>query len=127
MLTLSLNPGLLQPALVSLVTLPSLATAAPLLANDIEPKTLASLRSLSTSTLLSTSDLFLSIAATVPLEYLSKTTREQLSDRALALDVWLSASAAGADEADKERVQRELREFVTLLGANVVRLALFPS
>ncbi|GAA6040522.1 hypothetical protein JCM8097_005446 [Rhodosporidiobolus ruineniae] len=113
----------LQPALLALVTLPSLASPAPLLVEPVPEKTLSSLRSLSASTLLSSARLFPSLAAAIPLEYLSKANREQLSERALALDLWISTSEVdGLGEAEKEVMQRGLREFVEFAGAIVPNL-----
>ncbi|GAA5839982.1 hypothetical protein JCM11251_006580 [Rhodosporidiobolus azoricus] len=105
-----------QPALLALVSLPLLSTPGLLLSNDVDAKTLTALRSLSPATLTSTSNLFPAIAATVPLEYLSKTIREQLAERALALDLWNSSSEVELSVEEKEHFQHELRSFVDLLA-----------
>ncbi|GAA5915915.1 hypothetical protein JCM6882_001761 [Rhodosporidiobolus microsporus] len=115
---LSRIQALFQPSLVALVTLPSLSSPSPLIAGELDAKTLTALRSLSTSTLTSTARLFPTIVATVPLEYLSKATRELLAERALALDVWIGSSEVEVDGQEKESLQRQLRSFMTLLALN---------
>ncbi|GAA6016272.1 hypothetical protein JCM10207_000453 [Rhodosporidiobolus poonsookiae] len=114
----------LLPTLVSLVTLtlPNFSSAASILAGADE-KTLASLRSLSPSTLLGTVRLFDQIVAHVPLEYFSKTTREQLAERALALDLWVSGGEANGVDEKRGEVQRQLRSFVGFVGASNSLLA----
>ncbi|GAA5889290.1 hypothetical protein JCM5296_005857 [Sporobolomyces johnsonii] len=105
----------LRPALLALVTLPSLgspSTVLSSLAASSASKSLTSLGSLTAATLLSTAHIFPRIAASVPLEYLGKGLRAQLAERALAMDLWISAEGrVEVEELERERVQRELRAF----------------
>ncbi|GAA5858645.1 hypothetical protein JCM1840_006498 [Sporobolomyces johnsonii] len=113
----------LRPALLALVTLPSLgspSTVLSSLAASSASKSLTSLGSLTAATLLSTAHIFPRIAASVPLEYLGKGLRAQLAERALAMDLWISAEGrVEVEEQERERVQRELRAFVGFMGAAV--------
>ncbi|GAA5926984.1 hypothetical protein JCM1841_001603 [Sporobolomyces salmonicolor] len=113
----------LRPALLALVTLPSLGSPSTFLSSLAASSasiSLTSLRSLTASTLLSTAHIFPRIAAFVPLEYLGKGLRAQLAERAVAVDLWTSAEGAmQVEERERERVQRELRTFVGFMGAAV--------
>ncbi|BGP49634.1 hypothetical protein JCM10450v2_005535 [Rhodotorula kratochvilovae] len=118
---LSKLQGSVQAAVLNLVTLPSLtspSTVLSVLASTADDKTLSALRSLRLPTLLSSARQFPALVASVPLEYLGKELRVQLSERALALDLWLSASdKLGASE--KEQSQIELRRFVAVMGVSI--------
>lgn len=120
----------LRPALLDLVSLPSLTSPAsllPLLSASTPSKTLSSLTTISTDTLLSCSRAFTRLAGFVPLEYLGREYRSQLAERALSLDLWLSSDRVDIVAGQKEAAQVELRRFVSNMGSVVVRLKQIPE
>ncbi|GAA5956862.1 hypothetical protein JCM3765_006621 [Sporobolomyces pararoseus] len=112
----------LRSALLTLVSLPSLTTPASvlaLLADLSASKSASSLSSISTETLLSTSHTFSRLASFVPLEYLGRDYRSQLAERALSLDLWISAGGVTLPDQEQEVAQTELRRFVGYMGSVV--------
>ncbi|GAA5852903.1 hypothetical protein JCM8547_004728 [Rhodosporidiobolus lusitaniae] len=104
--------AVLQPALLTLTTLPSLPSLSSLLSSPSS----SSLSSIAPETLLTTASLLPTLAATVPLEYLNKLTREGLVERALVLDLCVSEGKTHVGEGEKEKAQRELRSVVKLFN-----------
>ncbi|GAA6050668.1 hypothetical protein JCM3770_000882 [Rhodotorula araucariae] len=118
---LSRLQSLVQLAVLDLVTLPSLTVPGTVLSaldSSADEKTLSALRSLGLPTLLSSARQFTILLATVPLDYLGKDVRVKLSERALAHDLWLSASD-DLGTSEKEQLQKELRRFVVEMGVSI--------
>lgn len=116
--------GQLRSALLNLVSLPSLtapASVLSLLTDTSSSKPASSLSSISTETLLSTSHTFSRLASLVPLEYLGREYRAQLAERALSLDLWISAGGVQLQAQEQEVAQTEMRRFVGYMGSVVVR------
>ncbi|GAA5895691.1 Urb2 domain-containing protein [Sporobolomyces salmoneus] len=112
----------LRPALLNLVSLPSLVAPSSLLSliSDNTPsKNSTALRSISTETLLLTSRTFSCLASFVPLEYLGRDYRLQLAEKALSLDLWISAGEVDIASVEREKAQAELRRFVGYMGSVV--------
>ncbi|GAA6014036.1 hypothetical protein JCM11491_003496 [Sporobolomyces phaffii] len=112
----------LRPALLNLVSLPGLAspgTLLPLLSDLSPSESVAPAQAIPTSTLLSTSHTFTRLVKLVPLEYLGRTFRSQLAERALSLDLWVSTGASDITSAEKEAAQTALRRFVAYMASVV--------
>lgn len=76
------------------------------------------LRSLSSSAILKSISLFSQLSSLIPLEYLSKSLKSDLVDRALSLDIWISSGKVegilivGSQEL--RNAQEGLRKFVLM-------------
>ena len=73
---------------------------------------------------------FDSMTSLLPIEYLNKSLRNDLVDRAIGLDLWISRDEAEASEEERIEQQTCLRRFVAFAkpaGAAIVRLSLHAS
>lgn len=86
------------------------------------------LRSLVLAPLLEVVEIFQSLTSPVPMEYVSKSLRNDLIDRAMGLDIWLSARKVEVDDEALVKAQSDLRKFVLLaapVGSSIVCVKFF--
>lgn len=101
--------GQFHISLLEHITLPSLATAVEALALISSKKSVKTLTVASISTAIKTFD---QIAALLPMEYLGKNLRNELVERALGLDLWITKSESEMDGEEKLEGLKKLRKFV---------------
>ncbi|GAA5909416.1 hypothetical protein JCM8208_005736 [Rhodotorula glutinis] len=111
--------GAVQAALVRLVAVSSASTSAEALSSL---KVGMSTSSVDLQALVAAAHQFPVIVAAVPVEYLGKDVRAQLVERALVLDLLLSASGA-LDEVEMGTIQDQLRRVVTVMGVPIPNAA----
>lgn len=114
----------IQPALLILVTIDTLSPPSAVLALLSAAKVPKPLRSLAPSTVTAAVASFKNIATLLPIEYVGKALRNDLIDRAVSLDVWISGGKVEMDDEAKVGAQGILRRFVGLAaaeGSSIVR------
>jgi hypothetical protein len=119
-----------QSNLLIRVSIPSLSTPTETLSTLASKKLPKSLRSMSPSIVASAIATFDSMTSLLPIEYLNKSLRNDLVDRAIGLDLWISRDEAEASEEERIEQQTCLRRFVAFakpVGAAIVRLSLHAS
>ncbi|KAK4698573.1 nucleolar pre-ribosomal-associated protein 2, partial [Phenoliferia sp. Uapishka_3] len=105
----------IHTCLLKRCTIPSLLSPSSVLTSLSASKLPKPLRSLSSDVVNETVETFERISELVPVEYLSKGLRNDLVDRAMAVDVWITAGKLEEGEEEREGKMRVLRSFV--LGA----------
>lgn len=99
------------------MTLPSLVSPSSVLASLAAPKLSKALRGLDSVEVARAVATVEQIARLVPTEYLSKGLRNDLVDRALALDVWITAAKTDSSDEAREQAAVVLRTFVRSAAA----------
>lgn len=107
----------IQPALLTLVTIPTLTPPAQVLLHLSASKVPKALRSLSIESIEAVVASFKNIATLLPIEYVGKGLRNDLIDRAVSLDVWISGGKVEMNEEGKTAAQSVLRRFVGMAAA----------
>jgi len=104
----------LHPVFLSRVSIPSLSPASSVLEHLTSSKPPKPLRSLPPSSILSSISTFERISTLLPMEYVGKALRNDLIERALGVDCWVSGGRVEGLEKGEERAekQRVLRTFV---------------
>lgn len=105
------------------MSIPSLSPPSDVLAALSAKKLPKPLRSLLLAPLLDVVGIFQSLTSLVPMEYVSKSLRNDLIDRAMGLDMWLSARKVEVEDEALVKAQTDLRTFVLLaapVGSSVV-------
>jgi hypothetical protein len=119
------HPGHLQTALLAQVTIPSLSPLSDVLAALSASKPPKALRALDSTVLVAAVSVFDRVSALLPMEYVGKNLRNELIQRAVGLDLWISAGKLDMTEEELAGRQRVLRRFVLLAaatqGASLVR------
>lgn len=115
----------IHTALLARVTLPSLSSPIEVLASLSAKKLPKPLRSLQPKSVLAAVATFDRITSLVPTEYLGKGLRNDLIDRAFALDVWVTGGKLEIPEEEAAKVALVLRSFILLAAAEGASLVSF--
>lgn len=117
-----------QVAVLARITIPGLSPSSEILAALSAKKVPKPLRSLAISTVSSTIASFDRVASLLPMEYVGKALRNDLIDRAVGLDIWVSGGKVELEGEELAKAQFVLRKFVVLAaaeGSSLVRCSFF--